>query len=281
MQKILIPLDGSNLAEASLSVARTIGSVFDSEITLITVASVGVHDTRPDPVFSGGLGFKEEGEYKLYLEHIASNLSNNGISAKTMVVDGPVVEAIGNRVGNGQDLIIMSTNGRSGIKRLMMGSVASRVVQTSSTPILLLKPTDGWRSRGTDFRQLLVALDGSPHSERVLPYVSLFAQSFASKVTLLTVPVGNASAAYQAQLGHYLQGVAEELLAEGVQVEVMVTGNGPARTIVRISHEHKADLIMLATQGRGGFDRLMLGSVADRIIQTMPCPLFLVPSIHE
>ncbi len=274
---VLVPLDGSNLAEASLTVARTMGTVFDSQITLMTVAADGVLDTRPEPVFSGGLGFKQDGEYKLYLEHIAANLNNSGVDVQTLVVDGPVAEAIGHRVGTKQDLIIMSTNGRSGIKRLMMGSVASRVLQTSDTPILLLKPTDGWRSRGTSFKQLLVALDGSTFSEKVLPYVKLIAQSFSSEVILLTVPVGNASDAYQVQLGHYLQGVADELSAEGVRAQSLVTGQGPARTIVRVSKEKQIDLIMLAAQGRGSFDKFMLGSVADRVIQTMPCPLFLVP----
>ena len=60
----------------------------------------------------------------------------------------------------------------------------------------------------------------------------------------------------------------------------MVTGNGPARTIVSVSQEQMVDLIMLATRGRGGFDRLMLGSVADRVVEAMPCPLFIVPTIE-
>lgn len=281
LKRVLVPLDGSNLAEASLSVAQTIGAVFNSEITLMTVAAEGTLDPRPDPVFSGGLGFKEEAEFKLYLQHIASNLRRNGVTAQTMVVDGPIVETIGTRIGSDQDLIIMSTNGRSGIKRLMMGSIASRVVQTSATPILLLKPTDGWRSRGTSFKRLLVALDGSTYSERVLPYVSLIARSFGSDVTLLTVPVGNSSEAYRIQLKHYLQGVADELQKKGVEAGILVTGSGPARTIVSVGEERKIDLIMLATQGRGGFDRLMVGSVADRVLETMPCPLFLVPKGEE
>ncbi len=158
-----------------------------------------------------------------------------------------------------------------------MGSVANKVVQTSDTPILLLKPRDGWRSRGTGFERLLVALDGSTYSERVLPYVRMIAQNFSSDVTLLTVPVGNSSSAYQEQLGHYLQGVADELHGDGVRAKIMVTGDGPARTIVSVGQEQMVDLIMLATHGRGGFDRLMLGSVAYRVIEAMPCPLFLVP----
>jgi nucleotide-binding universal stress UspA family protein len=277
MQNVLVPLDGSSLAEESLFVAQTISRVFSSEVTLLTVASEVSSGPRAGSVFSGGLGYEGVGEYKLYLERVAAQLFTNGVQAQTLVCDGPVVEAIGTKAGNGQDLIVMSTNGRSGFKRLVMGSVANKVIQTSDTPILLLKPTDGWRSRGTGFKRLLVALDGSTYSERVLPYVRLFAQNFFSEVTLLTVPVGNSSDAYQNQLDQYLQGVADELREDGVQAQVMVTGNGPARTIINVSQEQMVDLIMLATHGRGGFDRLMVGSVAYRVIETMPCPLFLVP----
>ena len=279
MQKILVPLDGSNLAEESLFVAQSISMAFGSEVTLLTVIPEALRGSAPASYFSGATGFQGEGDYKLYLERVADQLYTNGVLSQTMVCEGPVAEAIGTTVGVEQDLIVMSTNGRSGFKRLMMGSVASSVLQTSATPVLLLKPTDGWRSRGTGFKKLLVALDGSTYSERVLPSVRVIAQNFSSQVTLLIVPVGNSSSAYENQLGHYLQGVADELLGYGVKAEVLVAGSGPARTIVTVSQEKNIDLIMLATKGRGGFDKLMLGSVADRIIETMPCPLFFVPII--
>ena len=110
-----------------------------------------------------------------------------------------------------------------------------------------------------------------------MPYVRMLAQRFGSSVTLLTVPVGFASASFQIQIQAYLQRVADELREDGVESTVLVTGSGPARTIVRIAQAERVDLIMLATQGRGGFDRLMVGSVADRVTQNMPCPVFLVP----
>ncbi len=281
IRKILVPLDGSNLAEASLPVSQRLAVTFGSEITLLTVASSGAGESRSQTGFVNGLSHIEDGEYMLYLQRVASNLNSNGLVARAKVVDGPVVDAIVHWIGGEQDLIVISTNGRSGIRRLMMGSVASSVVQASNTPVLLLKPTNGWRSRVTEFKKLLVALDGSSYSERILPYVTVIAHSFNSEVTLLTVPVGNSSKAYQNQLGHYLRGVADELRTDGVEAEILVTGSGPARTIVRLSRERDVDLIMLATLGRRGFDKLMVGSVADRVMQAMPCPLFLVATGHD
>jgi len=274
---ILVPLDGSGLAEASLSVARSVSLAFDAQVTLLTVTQETPHEA---PQISGP-GYSTNGEQMLYLQQIASQLETSGVNARAMISNGSVSDAIYSAVSVDNDLIVMSTHGRSGFKRLVAGSVASKVIQTSNTPILLLRPTGNWRSRVTGFKHLLVALDGSTYSERVLPYVRLIAQSFASDVTLLTVPVGLTSNAYQNQIKHYLDEVAWELREDGVLANVMVTGSGPARTIVSVSQDKKIDLIMLATQGRGGFDRLMLGSVAHRVIEYMPCPLFLVPTIKE
>ncbi|MDX1413572.1 MAG: universal stress protein [Candidatus Promineifilaceae bacterium] len=277
LQHILVPLDGSGLAEASLSVARSVSMAFNAQITLLTV----IQESQRSSQLMSGPGYSANGEQMLYLQQIASQLESSGLPVRTKVSDGAVSEAIYSAVSVKNDLIVMSTHGRSGFKRLVAGSVASKVIQTSKTPVLLLRPTGGWRSRVTGFKRLLVALDGSAYSERVLPFVRLIAQNFSSEVTLLTVPVGFTSDAYQNQIKQYLEEVAQELRDNGVAANVLVTGNGPARTIVRVSQENNIDLIMLATQGRGGFDRLMLGSVAHRVIQNMPCPLFLVPIVEK
>jgi len=175
----------------------------------------------------------------------------------------------------------MSTNGRSGFKRLIVDSVASQVIHLSDTPILLLRLSGDWHSHGTGFKRLLVAIDGSDYSEMVLPFVRLIAQHFSSEVLLLSVPVGNPSESYRNQIEQYLENVAAELREDGVQTSILVEGSGPARTIVRTSQAEMVDLIMLATQGRGGFDKLMLGSVAERVIKNTPCPVFLVPIVEE
>ena len=281
LKRLLVPLDGSDLAENSLPVAQTLSVSFGAEVTLLTVDNDGSTAPRSVTPFASGPGFSLNGDHAMYLQHIAGQLNMGNVPTQSFVCEGPVAEAIGSTARNGQDLIVMSSNGRSGLKRVMIGSVASKVVQTSSKPILLLRPNDGWRSRSTGFKRLLVALDGSEYSERVLPYVRLLAREFSSSVTLLTVPFGAPSETYQNQIQHYLEGVADELRGDGIQVDTLVAGSGPARTIVNVSKDEMIDLIMLATQGRGGFDRLMLGSVAHRVMENMPCPLFLVPINEE
>jgi nucleotide-binding universal stress UspA family protein len=152
-----------------------------------------------------------------------------------------------------------------------------QVVQNTSTPLLLLRPTGDWRSRRTSFKRLLVALDGSDFSERILPYVSVLAHSFGSEVLLLSVPEGSTSEQYRATIRSYLTGLAGELQALGLNVRTSVAGSVPARTIVATAESEMVDLIMLATHGRSGMARLMLGSVAEQVVRNMPCPVFLVP----
>lgn len=275
-EHILVPLDGSGIAEESLSVAQSISMTFGSDVTLMSVTS---ENTRAS--IASSTDFDNIAEQDQYLKQVAAQLITSGVPAHTQLCDGPVGEAIEVAARDEQDLIVMSTNGRSGVKRLFVGSVASQVINLSDTPILLLRPTGDWRSRGTGFKKLLVALDGSNYSEMVLPYVRLIAQYFGSQVTLLSVPVGHPSESYQNQIKQYLENVAAELREDGVQTSILVTGSGPARTIVRTSKANMVDLIMLATQGRGGFDKLMLGSVADRVIKNTPCPVFLVPIVEE
>ncbi len=266
LNRLLVPLDGSGLAEESLSVAQSIGTTFGSEIMLLKV-------TQNDANSS----YQEWTDAERYLQQISMQLRTSGSNATFLVEHGPVVEAINTMARNGVDLVVMSTNGRSGLQRVIMGSVANKIMQTSNKPMLMLKPSQDWRTRGTSFKRLLVALDGSEYSERVLPYVRMLAQHFGSTVMLLTVPTGFASPSFQIQIRAYLQRVSDELHEDGIEATVLVTGNGPARTIVRVGQEEMVDLIMLATHGRGGFDRLMVGSVADRVTQNMPCPVFLVP----
>lgn len=272
LQKILVPLDGSDLAEEALSVAQSLAGTFQAELTLMTTLA-------ESPRHGGHAVFQQDTDPAHYLAQTAAQLAGLGLSLRTMTTQGPVITAI-DQAAQEEDLIVMSTNGRSGLKRLFIGSVASGVIQLCDTPVLLLRPTGDWRSRGTSFQRLLVALDGSENAERILPYVRLLAQKYGSDVLLLTVPVGIISENYLNHLRDYLEKVANALQLVGVPARTQLTDyGGPARTIVRVCQTEMADLIMLATHGRGGFDRLMVGSVADRVIQQMPCPVFLAP-IH-
>lgn len=129
-------------------------------------------------------------------------------------------------------------------------------------------------------KRILVPLDGSSESEMVMPYVRLMATRFGSEVLLLSVPEGSESEEFGETIEKHLNNIVTSLSQDGIIARFLVTGSGPARTILSVSQSEGVDLVMMATHGRGGTERLKhvtLGSVAARVAQDTPCPLFLVP----
>ena len=170
----------------------------------------------------------------------------------------------------------MSTHGRSGVQRLLLGSIAGQLVQQVTRPILLLRPSEE-TAVSTQFRKILVALDGSEYAERVLPYVLPIAQKFGSQLRLLSVPQANKVETLGLQMQQYLDSVASFYQDKKIDTQVHLTGHDPANTIIEMSQQENIDLIMLATHGRGGWQRLLLGSVAEDVVRQANCPVFLVP----
>jgi nucleotide-binding universal stress UspA family protein len=272
--RILVPLDGTDVAEESLSVVRSLSKVFDAQVTLVCVNSESTR--RPLTGLKNSSRNSESADKQLYLSQKADQLRSAGTEADYEFRDGEVAKEICD-IAQNEDIVVMSTNSRTGLQRLLIGSVTLEVIQNASTPLILLRPTDNWRSRGTNFKRLLVALDGSEFSERILPYVTTLAKAFGSEILLLSVPAGSTSDSYRTTIETYLQNLAVELGSHDLKVRTLVAGNVAAQTIVVTAETEMADLIMLATHGRSGMDRLMLGSVAERVVKNMPCPIFLLP----
>jgi nucleotide-binding universal stress UspA family protein len=169
--------------------------------------------------------------------------------------------------------------------------VARKIISRVEKPVLLIQQSPGGNGAPPGIRKILVTLDGSETAARILPYVEMIAGAFGSEVLLLTVPEVPEAERYgpmadlvlemrqQAEITarDYLERVAEKLQTEEREVRVLVTGSNPARTIYAISEEEGVDLIMMATHGRGGLDRLFMGSVAERVVQHTERPVFLLP----
>jgi len=275
IKRILVPLDGSDLAEESLSVVSALTRMFDAQVKLVCVSPESGRRVMPGLRTAESPGDTQDKRY--YLNYKADQLRMAGTKTDFEIRRGEVAAEICAIAHDQMDMVVMSTNGRSGLRRFLIGSVALEVVQNASTPLLLLQPTGDWRSRSTSFKRLLVTLDGSQFSERILPYVTTLARSFNSEVILLSVPVGSTSESYRETIRGYLDNLAGELESQGLKVRTLVTGSAAAQTIVATAETEMVDLIMVATHGRSGMDRFMLGSVAERVVHNMPCPIFLLP----
>jgi nucleotide-binding universal stress UspA family protein len=291
-QNILVPLDGSQFAEQSLLAAEMLARTFQANLTLVSVLpQQGQIKDLPlaSPLRKRG-PYGEKGPQN-YLECLSLNLCQRGIQAGYTVLSGPAADTINQFIDQQDfDLVVLSNHGRNGFHRKMLGNVAKRLIQTVSKPVLLIRPRQGNETSVPRIRRLLVTLDGSEFSERVLPYVKA-ASRLGSEVLLLRVPQVPEAHLYgavieeiqqlrqgaEAQAQDYLENVAAALQEEGIEARPLVTGSRPAKTIVSVAKEEKVDVIMLATHGRGELERLFLGSVADRVVHQAPCPVFLVP----
>ena len=292
-RRLLVTLDGSEFAEKVLPIAKTLCQAYEAQLTLVSIlrtrSSFQVRPATRAQIEAGRL------EKETYLRGVIDQLSDNGIPIDFAIGVGPVAETV-NLLSRelDADMIMLSTHGRSGVQQWVLGSIASKIIQLSTTPILLIRPTVNGDMPPPRFERLLVPLDGSEFAERVLPYVRAVDPSFDSSILLLSVPEIPEAATYgimadavealrleaEEQAKIYLNNVAAALQEEGLTVRVIVTGSEAAETITAVSKAENIDLIMMATHGRGGLDRVFVGSVAERLVRQAESPLFLLP-IHE
>lgn len=142
-KKILVPLDGSTWSEAVLPHVRVIAREQKSEVALLRVSTAALHVYSEVPFNYAELIERDIADCKNYVEAIAAGLRKDGLTVTTTVVDGYVAEAVLDFAEqNKVDLIAMSTHGRSGMRRMLLGSTADRVVHGAHMPVLLVRPED-------------------------------------------------------------------------------------------------------------------------------------------
>ncbi|HEX4337226.1 MAG TPA: universal stress protein [Polyangiaceae bacterium] len=154
----------------------------------------------------------------------------------TAVRTGEPAAEIGTFAGSGDiDAIVMTTHGRSPWQRWLSSSTTSRVIYQTTPPLLLVRPTDDWRSTRTSFGRLVVALDGSETAEQVLPFVHALTSRFHGKVMLFSAAEGSESDDFTTSLREYLERLAADLRGRGADVRVLVEAAAPARAIVDLA----------------------------------------------
>jgi nucleotide-binding universal stress UspA family protein len=291
MKRILVPLDGSLLSESILPVAEEWAKEEGAEVILLR-AVLAHHLPLADPT-EAEVRVVKEGE--TYLKEIAERLERRGLKQVRWVLwyDEPATAIAEAAKRDGVDLIAMATHGRSGLSRLLLGSVAEAVARAARVPVLLLRGQSAWKPWA--HRKILIPLDGSEPSEGVLPVVERLAGPRDLAVVLLEViePLPSAVhaelagqeeemiAARREDAGRYLAKVAEPLRDKGVRVGWAVRGGNAAETIVAVAVEQQADLIAMATHGRTGLKRFFVGSVAEQVLRSASVPVLLFKTAGE
>jgi len=288
-KKILVPLDGSALAEAALPYATFIANKHGSELILLTVGST------PSNKRINTFG-------RAYLEQQATKLEAEGTKVSTEIVYGNVSNKIVEFADkNDVDLIAISTHGYSGLKRLMLGSVAGKVIGNTYCPVLLIRSTDEAVPR-VGCSKILLPLDGSFFSEVAIPYAEEMARGTGADIVLLAVtevpdvpsdrsPAIKPSweeyrdalaAESRQQAQSYLDRVKVAMKDRKVKVSSqIVTGDIAGSICDTVDCEH-IDMVVMATHGRSGVSRLVFGSVARRIVDESTQVVLLVrPTVDK
>ena len=225
-------------------------------------------------------------------------LQRDGYSVTSLVRFGDPAKEIANlaRCAN-VDIVAMATHGQTGLRHLLMGSVAEQVLRDLTIPVLLIRPTDRTEdhapARPVDrCLTAIVPLDGSPIAEHALDYATELASIIGARLVLAAVEptVGDVGLGEVGvipywvladhedsalRLNEYLRQTAARLTHMGMTVETRMAEGSPVEEILRISAAEHADLIIMATHGRSGMERLLLGSVAAKVLQNADVPVLL------
>jgi nucleotide-binding universal stress UspA family protein len=268
-ERILLPLDGSRLAEAALPLVRKILERKDAEVVLLRALP-------PPPMVEGDFGRVAEldrKEAEAYLETVQNGLDAQGVRTRVRIREGPAPAVILTTAEEERaTMIAMATHGRTGAARWLFGSVAEEVLRSAPVPLLLARsfPAAG---RGELPKRILVPLDpGELSLEAVGPAAELAGVFGAHVVLLHVMPEGPAFGAPVVQITEAF----ERFRTAGLTVEPVLRRGDPAAEILSVVHDQKADLVAMATHGRAGVARMMFGSVAEKVLRKAEVPLLLV-----
>lgn len=274
---VLIPLDGSALSEQALEPARPLIDALQAKVVLLRV--VPARGTGADVEV-------EADEAGVAMQALEERLAGQGLRCEARVVRGdPAERILSTAQALRPDYLAMATHGRSGVSRLVRGSVAERVVRHASVPVLLVNPLAPGPPHevARPFRRVLVPLDGSRLSEQVLPHVERLASAYGSEVQLLRVepyqvtfapaPVAEPSWDPRA-LEQSLEPAVARLARAGLTVRAASAHGVVAAEILRAAQG--SDLVAMTTHGRGGLSRWWFGSVAEQVVRHCTTPLLVV-----
>src|ERR1043165_829981 len=293
---ILVPLDGSKLAEAAVPVAASLAQVLNAPVTLLhLIEQEAPHEIHKERHIT------DPDEASAYLQDVAKRGFPDGIKVDWHVHTTAIKDVANNSVEQAMtefqpDLIVMCTHGHGGVRDLLYGSIAQQVVAQGLTPLLLIKPKAD-TSVIFNPQKILVPLDSGPVHDASLPAARELARAYKSTVHLLTViptfrTVAGETAAASSLLPSTtsamldinvenavedLQEHLDELKQAKFQVTAEVARGDPATEVVNISEKNNVDLIVLTTHRKAGTAAFWARSVAPNIARRTRVPLLLIP----
>lgn len=296
-KRMLVPLDGSELAEVVFTYAKELAGRLGVEVILLNVHSPDEQELVP--------------MHRAYVRRAAEIIKRQSLGVQPsegaveargeLAMGNPAEEILRYADKNDIDFILMATHGRSGINRWAMGSVAYRVLRAAKVPVWLVRAgvTEKITHDKSPVRKILVPLDGSELAELVLPHVEALAKQWGAElvdVVLLMVyeppvipsdyppdmplsweeHVEQENAKCRETTGKYLAGVEKRLKVAGLKVRSEVLMGKAIDEIVDYANRNHFSLTVMVIYSRSGISRWAYGSVAEKVLLRVSTPVFLV-----
>ena len=300
---ILVPLDGSQLAECVLPYIVAFARSFDSEITLLRMLEKN-QAGAPAQLFDLLNWQIKKTEANAYLDKTKALLQESGLRVKTVVLEGLVAEGITEYAQtHGMKLIILSSHGRSGLTQWGISSIAQKIILSAPSSVLIVRAHQmdtqvGDLTTIPQYQRILVPLDGSQRAENVLPIVTQLAQFYNSNVHLVQVIqtpemarqlpptredielANRVVARNREEAERYLEQVKTRSYLEGVAVQThLITSDNAAAELHRITDQEQADIVTLSAHGYSGNNQWPYGSMVNNFILYSKVPLLIVQDL--
>jgi len=295
---ILFPTDFSSVAEDAFAHAAHLALQTGATISVFNVVTPddGNASNPMDflPVTPADNGAGDAPPQRMEVQTVTQERGTVPVMYSQTDSDSPALAIVDHATEHDVDLVVMGTHGRKGMDRLLSGSVAEEVVRAAPCPVFTVLAPSGERA-DTPILRLLVPVDLSEQSTLVVDHASALASTYSASIDLLHVveeaafptaygmdPLTPSQPDVQERAREALEALAAEIdddFAGAVNTHVLA--GYAARDIVDFAEDYAADLIVMATHGRTGLQRFLIGSVAEKVVRSAPCPVFTVKSFGK
>lgn len=291
-ERILVPLDGSPAGEAVFQPLRQLLRRKDAEVILVQAIDVPklASLSQSAPILTG-----MEREAAVYLERVEARLEGEGLRVRSLVLQGMPAESVLKAADSERaTLIALSTHGRSGVVRWMLGSVTEEVLRHSPLPVLVWRAEqDAGPAAADGVGTILVPFDGGRESLAVAPCVIETAKLFEAEVAVVKVEDLASGGVDVGFVGHLMDGpvnlerspdILDRDLVEagnpfaeaGLRTTLFRVRGDAANQINKLARILPAALIAMSTHGRTGISRLIWGSVTEQVVRTSEVPVLIM-----
>ena len=266
LEKLLVATDRSQFSEGAIREAISFASKCSSRLYAVSVL-----ETNPEYETIGANVFeKEKAEAMAYLDSVKARATNEGLRCETILheVANPSQAIVDEASGKKVDMIIVGRHGRTGLMKVLMGQVAARVIAHAPCKVLVVP-----KAARIEYSNILVAIDGSAHSNAALTEAIAIAKRCGSHLIALSAMRDETE---RQEAENYVNKASDLAQKEGVSAEAVTPIGRSFNAIIETAGGRGVDLIVMGTYGKTGVKKLLMGSSTEKVIGNAGCAVLVV-----